>query len=585
MNLNHSLGASAEQCLGTTKGPGETAHEYLFITPDPEQAAKAGEFVYYRASVDGQPRYVLGQILRRAPLRLYPDTFLADPSVPPSTVASLLGFNNEGYELFEVAVKILGYYDDQMKSFVNPRIPPRAGWPIYLAPSEMLAEVLNRRQPHEQGGACVGWLLSRPAHQVPIVLSVKDFTSTHLAIIASTGSGKSYLAGVLVEELLSPRNRGCLLVVDPHGEYATLADLQGNPAFADGAYHPRVKVLRPTDVHVRFSALTLPDLRYLLPDMSERMDMLLGQGHRNLTRRMRDSKTPDNWTADDLIHEIKGLAEQRDSELQDRSYQGTASALEWRIQSLKERSRVFDDARHLDLGSLFSPGQCTVLQLDEIDRREQQVIVAILLRRLYKARLDTSRGVARPESEYYLPYPAFVLLEEAHHFAPGGQEAGNVVSAGILRQVLAEGRKFGIGIGLISQRPGKLDQDVLSQCMTQIVLRIVNPVDQANIAGAVEGASRQVLDELPALSKGQAVVLGASLNAPVLIQVRKRVSPHGGQDLDAPAAWCAYLDEAAVQGRKAAGALFRPPSGSLDVLGGEEDEEGSASDDWLKMLK
>ncbi|HLH71741.1 MAG TPA: ATP-binding protein, partial [Chloroflexota bacterium] len=194
--------------------------------------------------------------------------------------------------------------------------------------------------------------------------------------------------------------------------------------------------------------------------------------------------------------------------------------------------------------SLFQPGQCTVLQLDEVDQREQQIVVAVLLRRLYQARQDTERQRARRNSELYLPYPAYVLLEEAHHFAPGGQGTDRVASAEILKTILAEGRKFGVGVGLISQRPGKLDQDVLSQCMTQILLRIVNPIDQANVAAAVEGASRDVLDELPALSKGQAVIIGASVNAPALVAVRERHTPHGGQDQDAPQRWVDYNNPA-----------------------------------------
>ena len=91
---------------------------------------------------------------------------------------------------------------------------------------------------------------------------------------------------------------------------------------------------------------------------------------------------------------------------------------------------------------------------------------------------DRARQCRRRGDES-LPYPVFVLLEEAHRYAPAGQQ---VVSTNILKQILSEGRKFGVGIGLITQRPGKLDQDVLSQCMTQFIMRIVNPIDQQTIA-------------------------------------------------------------------------------------------------------
>jgi len=108
--------------------------------------------------------------------------------------------------------------------------------------------------------------------------------------------------------------------------------------------------------------------------------------------------------------------------------------------------------------------------------------------------METERGKVHT-GEFYLPYPVFVLLEEAHHFAPGGTD---VVSTAILKQVLAEGRKFGIGVGLISQRPGKLNADVLSQCQTQCIMRIVNEIDQKSVAAAIEGVGRDLLNNLPA---------------------------------------------------------------------------------------
>jgi DNA helicase HerA-like ATPase len=125
-------------------------------------------------------------------------------------------------------------------------------------------------------------------------------------------------------------------------------------------------------------------------------------------------------------------------------------------------------------------------------------------------------------------------LEEAHRFAPAG---ASVVSTNILKQILSEGRKFGVGIGLITQRPGKLDQDVLSQCMTQIIMRIVNPIDQQTVAQSVEGAGRAMLAELPALTKGQAVISGVGINTPVMCRIRKRLTEHGGETFDAPTEW------------------------------------------------
>ena len=171
--------------IGTTKGPGETPHEYTFIAPDPEQRVKYGEFVYYEAEIDGRERRILGRVTRRAPLRLYPDTFMADPAVPPQAVAELLGFDRGAHDLFEITATVLGYHDPDM-GFVNPRVPPRSGAPIYIAPDDMLAEVLCHSRPGEQGAVHIGSLLSRPTGAVPVTLDARGFTSTHLAIIAST---------------------------------------------------------------------------------------------------------------------------------------------------------------------------------------------------------------------------------------------------------------------------------------------------------------------------------------------------------------------------------------------------------------
>lgn len=540
--------------LGITKGPGETHHEYLFITPDRDNVAKVGEFVTYETHAAGEARRVLGRITGRRPVRLLPDGFLADPDVAPDAITSLLDYGGRAPELFEISVGILGYYDATLGDFINPRLPPRPGTAITVADDALLARVLSKRAPDQTGAAHIGSLLSRPADEVPIAVDLRAVASTHLAIIASTGSGKSYLAGVLTEELMHPKNRAAMLIVDPHGEYDTLAQLAGEGAFAAQGYRPRVEIIRPEDVNVRISSLTLGDLRYLLPEMSERMHYLLGKAFGLVQR-----KFGEKWTlaqfriaVREAEQEMSGKsADQADGADEADDY-GTAGAVIWRINSRLGTSSIFDDMKSLPLGKLFEPGQCTVLQLNEVDHREQQVVVATLLRRLLFARMQTEKRQAAPGDDVYLPYPAFVLIEEAHNFAPA---SGDLVSSQILKKILSEGRKFGVGVGLISQRPGKLDSDVLSQCMTQFLLRIVNPIDQAKVAESVESVGRDLLKELPALSKGQAIIAGAAVNTPVLCRVRRRITEHGAEDVDAPARWLAWFERGLFEHQERDGAL------------------------------
>ena len=531
--------------IGTTKGPGETPNDFCFVAPDPAQRVKFGEFVYYEALIEGEAKRILGRVSERRPLRLYPDSFMADPSIPPDQIASFLGYDQDTHELFEITATVLGYYDPDM-GFVNPRIPPRAGEPIFIAPDDMLSQVLSRVQPEALGAVHVGSLLSRVRDAVPVALDARGFTSTHLAIIASTGSGKSYLAGVILEELMRPHNRAAVLVVDPHGEYDTLVEMQGQAAFRDEGYAAEVKVVRPNDIKVRVSSLTVGDISHLLSGLSDRMRYFLRRAHSQVQRKA----TAGRWTRDELMLAIRsggsGEYYAPEDDASPEQEDPTVGALVWRIDDVLMRSPIFDDYRNLPLDELLRPGQCTVLQLNDIPERQQQIIVATLLRRINTARRETTRGGVGPNDEDYLPYPVFVLIEEAHNYAPAGAE---IVTTEILKQILAEGRKFGVAVGLISQRPGKLDSDVLSQCMTQCIMRIVNPVDQMRIAESIETVGRDLLDELPALSRGQAIVAGASVNTPVLVQVRQRLTRHGAEDPDAPQQWRDYFGEEAVRQR------------------------------------
>ena len=534
--------------IGLAKGPGETPQDFTFVSPDRSQSLKVGEFITYEVEADGEARRILSRIIDRQPLRLYPDAFLAEPEINPDLVANLIGYLQSEYELFEITATVIGYFDEILGGFINPRLPPRAGRPVYLAPDEMLARLLTKKQSNETGSAQIGSLLSRDLGKVPIILDVAAIASTHMAIIASTGAGKSYLAGVLVEEMMSHFNRAAVLVVDPHGEYDTLADMMATGSrlahFQSGDYRPEVRIFHPGEVKVRISAMEISDLYYLLPNLSDRMMWLLGRAYREVSKVSRQEKgQPDRWTRGELEVYLRQLGEGRDSEGEDGSstgadYASTAEALNWRLESVLKHSLIFDDFKHLNLDELCRPGRCSVLQLNEVDEKEQQVMVATLLRRLLKARTQTVKKQVGEGDELYLPYPVFVLIEEAHRFAPASEDA---VSTRVLKTILSEGRKFGVAVGLISQRPGRLDADVLSQCNTQFIMRIVNPVDQARVAESVETVGRDLLRELPALTKGQVIIAGEAVNTPVLCRVRKRHTRHGGETMDAPAEWLHYF--------------------------------------------
>ena len=129
-----------------------------------------------------------------------------------------------------------------------------------------------------------------------------------------------------------------------------------------------------------------------------------------------------------------------------------------------------------------------------------------------------------------LPNNNFIANNCLVHNCPE-RSFGEVKSSSILRQVLAEGRKFGLGVAIVSQRPARLDKTVLSQCNTQIIMKVTNPNDLRSISSGVEGITSETEGEIINLHVGSALIAGIA-DTPLFIQVRPRKTRHGGEAVD-----------------------------------------------------
>ncbi|HBQ97627.1 MAG TPA: hypothetical protein DD761_03715 [Cyanobacteria bacterium UBA11691] len=183
---------SSTQIIGTVKGPGETGNQYVFITTNNRQV-KIGEFVYYSLISGDRNQKILGKISNISLIDHFPDRIFADPETSPEAIAALVGFTDKNPELYEVTVDVIGYFHRSL-GFLNPRQSPDPGAKVMLASDRFLQSIINRKQQGEMGSAHMGSILLRPGGNVPVVLDVKELVSTHLAILAGTGSGKSYTA-------------------------------------------------------------------------------------------------------------------------------------------------------------------------------------------------------------------------------------------------------------------------------------------------------------------------------------------------------------------------------------------------------
>jgi DNA helicase HerA-like ATPase len=511
---------------GIVSEPGEQANDFVFITPD-DSEIKTGEFIHYTGMVevetgDGEieerQQKIFGRVTHREQRQGYPDRFMSDPNVSPQAVAGKLGIATEGVDLYRITATVIGYYDDQLNDFTNPRIVPQPGTEINLASNEDLEKYLTEAGSDEDGSAFVGDLLHRPPGRTQLHLPIDNFASTHLSILASTGSGKSYTASVLVEEMMQPDSRAAMLIVDPHAEYGSLMEMEEDDRFSEDNedYSPEVEIWTPDDIFIRISQLSLSDLFSVVDDPSDAQEHVLSEAWRSLKN--------DN----DVDFEYVTLQQLKDRCEQVADNESTAHALEWRLDKALDRD-LFHHSNELNLSDLLQPGQVSILQLDTVDLRDQRMLVSVLFSRINRERVNHEKG---RESE--LDFPVFGLLEEGHRFAPGD---GDARSLGILSTILSEGRKFGIGISIISQRPSKVDDDVLSQCKTQIIMQIQNPVDQDAVRKGVEHVGEDLLEELPGLTPGQAVIAGDSVNTPFLARIRERYTTHEAESLEATELW------------------------------------------------
>lgn len=525
--------------IGTVACPGDDPSEFEFIAPG-DQGLRTGEFVAYTAMVSGEQEAILARVTNTTQERGLPGEFLANPDVDPDEVAGALGIPTEDTELSRFTARTIGYFDEQISTFTNPRIQPQPGTRLQLAADAYLEAVLPSADWNsESGTAHIGWLLNRSHGAANMHIPIDKFAATHLAILASTGSGKSYTASVLIEEMMRPASRAAMLVFDPHGEYDTLPEMrrdEHSDVFeGDDGYRPEVEIITPDEITIPIPDLTYSDLLALLDGPSDRMRYVLNEAWRELT------DETNHITPTDIINKCEEVEGERS---------GTVDALAWRLNKSLNRD-LFVPAARDDLTDLVAPGQVTVLKLNRLSEGDQQMLAAALLRKLYEAREAAARG-----EDDAIDHPIFSLFEEGHRFAPDGDAR----SLGILRRILSEGRKFGFGVGIISQRPSKIDPDVLSQCGTQIIMQIQNPNDQQAIRTSVESAGEDVLDELPGLTPGQAVVAGDAMNTPVLLNVRARHTEHGADSPEATKEWKTAYDR-----------IENEPTGVTNAYDGDED--------------
>ncbi|RLF05409.1 MAG: ATP-binding protein [Thermoprotei archaeon] len=410
--------------------------------------------------------------------------------------------------------KILGYIDRESKGVLMPRRAVVPGNPVYLAPSDLLEEFFSY---DEEEGLYIGNLLMRP--DVKVYISLNGLRR-HLAILAQTGAGKSYTAGVLMEELI--KKGATIVVIDPHSDYVFLSRRRDNTRFE---FYDRITVFRNPNSTGRYGEKDIDNLKpYLVNfvelDVDEICDICgissrytnLREIVRLMVEELRSEKAC--YLPKDLYEKIEEFIRKT----RDRKKK------EYAIQALKYvrrllRLKVFGD-RGVSIRDILKPVHISVIDLSGLDDLSMDYIT-------YKTLTEIYNAVVSGEFNY----PVFIFIEEAHKFIPP-KNLKRTYSAEIINTIASEGRKFGIFLVLISQRPYKLDPDSLSQCNSQIIMRMTNPQDQKAVRESSERVSEDLINDLPGLNPGEAIIVGEVTRVPVMVKIRSRETREGGADID-----------------------------------------------------
>lgn len=520
----------AAKKVGRIYGPGEQPGQIVFIT-NQDAARAVGEFFYYEhAPTPGQNTKVLIRVVQSVPFKEIPVAYMANPDVDPKVLLNALGADATMTDVSKVEAQIIGF-KHLNKGLLRPTTPPRAGIPLFEADSQLLTDILNKKKEGEPGALVMGTLRGRP--DVKIIVDGAQILSTHASVLAATGSGKSYTVGVVVEEFERANNRAAVLIVDPHGEYQTLKEIADKEQFKAPPYEAKYKRLAPGEFKVKFSEMTFEDLASILPDMSDVSEGNLQRAFRifkGLVNPLPAGITQPPQTIQGFLGLIDQMALAPSGTGNATMLQaGTAAALRWRLENSLEYSQIVNDDKQTYLKEILNPGQATVLDLAGIPAWEQQIGVSVLLDRIFKSRLRHKVGKKAGHEADALDFPVLIIVEEAHRFAPRDDKTR---TSKILKTLLSEGRKFGTGCVIISQRPGKIDADVLSQCLSQFFLRINNPTDQQFARDSSEGFTADMTGILPTLNPGEALLSGPMVATPVIVDVRERFTKHGGATED-----------------------------------------------------
>jgi len=361
---------------------------------------------------------------------------------------------------------------------------------------------------------------------------IDDMLSKHFAIIGSTGTGKSCTVALVLQAILKENPAGHVVLFDPHNEYSK--------SFGD-----RAEVITGETLDlplwmfdfVETVELLTSDIEDQAREEEEILNDVILMAKRLFDRSMSRSDTSAQVKLDDVemelqrathisldspvpyrIRDVVKLIDHEMGKLENSSNLQPYKRLKRRIQSLIADPRyafIFRNQakpRPLEetIGRIFrlpvNGKPISILDFSSIPSETLNVVVSVVSRLAFELATWSQRKI-----------PILLVCEEAHRYIPRDVTQGFHSTRRIISRIAKEGRKYGVSLGIISQRPSELEPSTLSQCSTIFSMRLSNEIDQKFVRAAVPDGAAELLTFLPSLGTAETMVFGEAVNLPMRV--------------------------------------------------------------------
>ncbi len=462
-----------------------------------ECAADADPSVALAGQVGSQIKIRVGNTWLLASVR----TQRSDETIPGGIVAAI-DFLGEGDE-----EKLTGKIYHFRRGVTRYPIP---GALIYPATSADLRQIYA-----SDGRTAITVGTVYPTKDIRAGLYIDAMLGKHFALLGSTGTGKSTSAALILHKICEAAPEGHIVMIDPHGEYSAAFRHSGQLFDVSNLNMPYwlMNFEEHCEVFVTARGSEAQDDRDILAKC-----LLAARGKNRLAETMGkitvDSPIP--YLLSDLSSGIQNEMGRLDKATSTAPFMRLKSKIDEikadpRFQFMFSGMLVGDTmaefiAKVFRLPSNGKP--ISIIDVSGVPSDITSTVVAVLSRLVFDYAIWSRDDVTRP---------ILLVCEDAHRYVPNEKSADNSSVGRILSRIAKEGRKYGISLGLITQRPSDLAEGVLSQCGTIISMRLNNDRDQAFVKAAMPEGARGFLDSIPALRNRECIICGEGVSIPIRV--------------------------------------------------------------------